>query len=134
MNFDGSRYGASREPRVSGRRKLALLLLCCFVGSLILLPSTALASKIYQGRDFSKGFEYNQRVRVCDRERDFRQAYAEFKRFGSKRIRYVYDNNGANNGRCGNSGYFTRGISHHKTCEDVAGIPDPCNIRWSRHR
>lgn len=126
--------GASRETHVAGRRKLALLFLCLLVGFLIFLPGTALAAKWYQGKDWSAGFNVNQRVRVCDRERDYHQAYTELKRFGSSRIHYTYDNTGANDGVCGKSGYYPQGISHHKTCEDVAGIPDPCNIRWSKHR
>lgn len=133
VDVDDPRGGANKEPYISGRRKLALLLLCIFAGSSILLSGVALASTKYQGRDYSYGFEYNQRVKVCDKESDWRQAYAEHKRFGSKKIRYTYDSNGARRG-CGNSGYFVRGISHHKTCEDVAGIPDPCNWRWSKHR
>lgn len=134
MERNGPQGMLGEVASASKFRTNVTLIVCSLILLSVLMPAASLASSIYQGDDVSWGFAYNQRVKVHDREGDWRQAYAEYKWYGGGgNINYVYDNTGANDGRPGKSGYYPSGISHHKTCEDVAGVPDPCNIRWSRH-
>lgn len=129
-----NRFQSMSSKKLGVRRDTVVLLVAVVIGFWVVVPATAFAASIYQGDDVSWGFAFNQRVKVFDRERDRHQAYAEYKWYGGGgQIGYVYDNTGARDGKPGVSGYFPSGISHHKTCEDIAGIPDPCNIRWSRH-
>ena len=109
--------------------RLRLMTFMCILCCGVLLSSTAFAAKVYYQGSSSVQWDNNTRMRACDGDVDTKASYAKFKLFGLSDLHYIYDYSGANDGVCGNTGSYSRGINWHETCDSNPNWPDYCGAR-----
>jgi len=113
------------EVSMRNRLMVFMCVLCCA----LMMSSVAFAAKAYYQGSTSVQWDNNTRMRACDGDVDGKASYAEFKLFGLSDLHYIYDYSGANDGLCGNTGSFARGINWHATCDSNPNWPDYCGDR-----
>lgn len=116
-------------------RTSALLLaialgLCAAIGST--LPAAAETYYRYQGADYARyvDLDGSDTLYVCDKERDGRPVYVQYRLIASSIYKYLYDANGSASGCSRRGGENALPVMAFRVCEEIAWWPDACSEWW----